>query len=229
MPDLEFKCPHCETILRVDDSAKGAQVTCPSCSGQVIVPVPSILRKRPETHIPRRPSPPLGIAAGTSANVPLPSTAAVWSLVLGILSVLCLGLVAGIPAVICGHAANARIKAEGGALTATGLATAGLVMGYLSIMVSVLILFVALPAIAIPSFMKARTISQKNACINNLRQMEAAKEQWALETKQNQGAEANTRLCNAYLKASPTCPAGGTYTYGRIGENATCSEYGHDL
>jgi len=37
-----------------------------------------------------------------------------------------------------------------------------------------------LAAIAIPSFIKARTESQKNACINNLRQVESAKEQWAL-------------------------------------------------
>ena len=47
-----------------------------------------------------------------------------------------------------------------------------------------------LAAIAIPSFMKARTTSQKNACINNLRQIESGKEQWALETKQATGATA---------------------------------------
>ncbi|MCG2658750.1 MAG: prepilin-type N-terminal cleavage/methylation domain-containing protein, partial [Kiritimatiellae bacterium] len=38
-----------------------------------------------------------------------------------------------------------------------------------------------LAAIAIPSFMRARTTSQQNACINNLRQIEAAKDQYALE------------------------------------------------
>jgi prepilin-type N-terminal cleavage/methylation domain-containing protein len=86
-----------------------------------------------------------------------------------------------------------------------------------------------LAAIAIPSFMKARTTSQKNACINNLRQMEAAKEQWALETKQAQGATADTALCNAYLKASPTCPAGGTYVYSVIGTNASCTITNHAL
>ena len=86
-----------------------------------------------------------------------------------------------------------------------------------------------LAAIAIPSFMKARTNSQKNACINNLRQMEAAKEQWALETKQAQGATADTTLCTAYLKTTPICPAGGTYTWGVIGTNATCTITNHTL
>ncbi len=86
-----------------------------------------------------------------------------------------------------------------------------------------------LAAIAIPSFMKARTTSQKNACINNLRQMEAAKEQWALETKQAQGAAADTTLCTAYLKTTPICPAGGTYAWLSIGTNATCTITNHQL
>ena len=38
-----------------------------------------------------------------------------------------------------------------------------------------------LAAIAIPNFVKARETAQQNACINNLRQISAAKQQWALE------------------------------------------------
>ncbi len=41
-----------------------------------------------------------------------------------------------------------------------------------------------LAAIAIPNFVRARTQSQKNACINNLRQIDGAVQQWALENKQ---------------------------------------------
>ena len=37
-----------------------------------------------------------------------------------------------------------------------------------------------LAAIAIPNFIKARTTSQKNACINNLKQIDGAIQQWAL-------------------------------------------------
>src|SRR5882762_4428880 len=40
-----------------------------------------------------------------------------------------------------------------------------------------------LAAIAIPNFVKARATSQANACINNLRQIDAAINQWALENK----------------------------------------------
>ena len=45
-----------------------------------------------------------------------------------------------------------------------------------------------LAAIAIPNFVKARQTSQTNACINNLRQIDAAKQQWALEKGQPGGA-----------------------------------------
>ena len=45
-----------------------------------------------------------------------------------------------------------------------------------------------LAAIAIPNFVRARTTSQQNACINNLRQIDGAKQQWALEMKQSSTA-----------------------------------------
>lgn len=77
------------------------------------------------------------------------SNEAIWSLVLGILSVTCLGLLAGIPAVILGTIGKRKIGESGGALRGQGLATAGLVLGWVSIGFSVLIfLFVVLGAIA---------------------------------------------------------------------------------
>jgi len=86
-----------------------------------------------------------------------------------------------------------------------------------------------LAAIAIPSFMKARTQSQTNACINNLRQIEAAKEQWALEKRKQQGVTIVTTEVMEYLKnpsSSTNCPAGGTVDYKQIGTNATCNSAG---
>ena len=84
-----------------------------------------------------------------------------------------------------------------------------------------------LAAIAIPSFVKARSTSQKNACINNLRQIDSAKEQWALAEKKVSGADVvttGTNGVNEYIKGdTPTCPAGGTYTYGVISSNPVCS------
>ena len=67
---------------------------------------------------------------------------AVWSLVLGILSVTCLGLLAGIPAVILGTIAKRKIIASGGMVRGQGLATAGVVLGSVSIGFS--LVFIAL-------------------------------------------------------------------------------------
>jgi len=90
-----------------------------------------------------------------------------------------------------------------------------------------------LSAIAIPNFVKARSTSQQNACINNLRQLDAAKNQWALEQGKKTGDACTAadlkpyiRLINGHL---PKCPAGGTYTIGTIGETPKCSMPGHLL
>ena len=67
-----------------------------------------------------------------------------------------------------------------------------------------------LAAIAIPNFVKARTTAQKNACINNLRQLDGAVQQYALENKKAAGDSVQLSDCTPYLKNSVVCPAGGT-------------------
>src|SRR6185369_8534756 len=67
-----------------------------------------------------------------------------------------------------------------------------------------------LAAIAIPNFVRARTTSQMNACINNLRQVDGAKQQWALETKQAATATPVLADISGYLKNSVLCPSGGS-------------------
>lgn len=86
-----------------------------------------------------------------------------------------------------------------------------------------------LAAIALPSFMRSRTKSQTTACINNLRQIEGAKEQWALENRKTQGAAVLTNEIISYLKTSPSCPAGGTYDYTQVGSNTLCTVTNHTL
>jgi prepilin-type N-terminal cleavage/methylation domain-containing protein len=66
-----------------------------------------------------------------------------------------------------------------------------------------------LAAIAIPNFVRARTTSQKNACINNLRQIDGAIQQWALENKQAAAAKVVSTDVLPYLKSAVICPAGG--------------------
>jgi prepilin-type N-terminal cleavage/methylation domain-containing protein len=75
-----------------------------------------------------------------------------------------------------------------------------------------------LVAIALPNFIKSRATSQQNACINNLRQLNSAVEQWAMENGQSAGSAppANTDL-TPYVQLNsntsiPGCPANGTYT-----------------
>src|SRR2546427_4590010 len=66
-----------------------------------------------------------------------------------------------------------------------------------------------LAAIAIPNFIKARTTSQKNACINNLRQIDGAEQQWALELKQPGSATPAYTDISAYMRNAEVCRAGG--------------------
>jgi hypothetical protein len=86
-----------------------------------------------------------------------------------------------------------------------------------------------LAAVAVPNFVKARQTSQENACINNLRQIDAAKNQWALEKGKKTGDVPTQEDLLPYLSRWPHCPAGGTYTIGAIGEAPTCSIPGHAL
>jgi len=89
-----------------------------------------------------------------------------------------------------------------------------------------------LAAIAIPNFVKARTTSQTNACINNLRQMDAAVNEWALENHAITGAAVTTANLLPYIKLNsagslPACPAAGTYAVTFVGTNPTCTVAGH--
>ena len=90
-----------------------------------------------------------------------------------------------------------------------------------------------LAAIAIPNFVKARTTAQKNACIANLKQIDGAVQQWALENKKVSSDQPVTSDVSAYLKGNslPACPAGGSYTLGVVSANPTCtlSTDGHSL
>src|SRR6187399_509722 len=65
-----------------------------------------------------------------------------------------------------------------------------------------------LAAIAIPNFIKARKTAQMNSCINNLRQIDGAIQQWALENKKDAAATVAFTDISGYLKNSVICPSG---------------------
>jgi len=87
-----------------------------------------------------------------------------------------------------------------------------------------------LAAIAIPSFVKARHDAQQKSCMNNMRIMDAGKEEAAMEYRWSSAQDIVTGSADetnvlAYVKGNvvPTCPGGGTYKWNLIGVNPTCT------
>ena len=86
-----------------------------------------------------------------------------------------------------------------------------------------------LASIAIPNFVKARTTAQMNACISNLRQIDGAVQQWALDTKQADTANVTAADVLPYLKNAVTCPSGGktfadSYLLTTVASRPTCQK-----
>lgn len=79
------------------------------------------------------------------------------------------------------------------------------------IMIVVLIIGILL-AIAVPNFIKARQSSRLQTVIGNLKQIESAKEQWAMETGQvSTAVPTQAQLVPDYMKTWPSGPVTGTY------------------
>ena len=97
---------------------------------------------------------------------------AVMSLVLGILSITILSVLAGIPAIVCGHMSRSGIRRSMGGGKGAGMALAGLVMGYLSIVLFILV--VGGIALTIPMMIRARQAAQESAAIAQLRTINTA-------------------------------------------------------
>ncbi len=93
-----------------------------------------------------------------------------------------------------------------------------------------------LAAIAIPNFVKARASSQTNACINNLRQIDSAKQEWALENGKTSAdipapsdllpyvGRGSGSLANVFCPlVLPGAPLGG-YTVNAVGTAPECNQ-----
>ena len=111
----------------------------------------------------------------------------------------------------------------------TGASRNGFTLVEIMIVVAIMGLLVSL---ALPNFIKTRTQAQKNICLENLAQLESAKQIWGVENGKAEGDEATDDEMfgpYSYMKQRPYCPGGGVYDLTRIGENATCTEAGHVL
>jgi len=97
----------------------------------------------------------------------------------------------------------------------------------IEIMIVVLIIAILL-AIAIPNFLRARETSRAKSCQANMRQIETAKEQWAMDNKMAADDEpAAGDLVTEYMRGTedtlPDCPSSGDYTIGDMSTRPSCS------
>src|SRR5205809_349258 len=103
--------------------------------------------------------------------------------------------------------------------------------GFTLIEIMIATALVALLAVlATPSAIRARTTAARDACIANLRQIQNAKEQWAVENNKSTTETAvDSELfgLDKYLKTRPKCPDGGTYSINSNDTPPSCSIPGH--
>ena len=102
------------------------------------------------------------------------------------------------------------------------------------IVVAIIAIFLA---ISLPGYVKASRSTAKNVCINNLKQIDGAMDQWALDNGIQVGTlptEGQETEIYGYIKAGkPRCPSGGEYTICRVNDRpqVKCSrvDEGHNL
>lgn len=88
---------------------------------------------------------------------------------------------------------------------------------------------ILLLVVGIPNFIQARATSCGNACINNLRQIDAAANQFALENHLTNSSPIKfPDDLTPYIKLNsagkiPGCPQGGAYRISKVGASPTCS------
>jgi prepilin-type N-terminal cleavage/methylation domain-containing protein len=83
-----------------------------------------------------------------------------------------------------------------------------------------------LVTIAVPSFVRARENARAKTCTQNLRAIEAAKDQYLMDNNQPRTAsisDANIIGPSLYIRTTPECPSLGAYTVGSGDVTAVCS------
>ncbi len=88
----------------------------------------------------------------------------------------------------------------------------------------VMLIIGMLAMIAIPGWMKIRQTSRETACKENRRVIEDAKQHWALDKQKGTGdVPVSADLTPEFMTNEPKCPENGTYSYGPIGTEPSCS------
>jgi prepilin-type N-terminal cleavage/methylation domain-containing protein len=99
----------------------------------------------------------------------------------------------------------------------------------IEILIVVLIIGILL-AIAIPNFVKARATSRTKACISNMRMIDSAKQQWAMDNNEAGTSTPTQAQVLGYISnaAMPTCPEGNTaYVISTVDTKTVCPNVGN--
>jgi type IV pilus assembly protein PilA len=201
---ISMFCPRCGQTI-----AEGASF-CASCGSQV----------SPAGVSPAMPGQPPAAGSPVPAQT---SGKAIASLVLGLLS---FSFLAAIPAVVFGHLALSEIKKSAGRIQGQGMAIAGLVLGYLGIVMLPFILIIA--AIAIPNLLRARIAANESSAVSSIRTLNTAEVSYAAVHKKSGYTCSLSDLQNAGLLAEPL--ANGTKNgYAFVLQNCTADVEGGPL
>lgn len=201
MPDESTVCPQCGTAVANAPVASAPQPAPPPPSaGSAWLNVPP---GQPQQYPGQAQAYPAQAQQYPAAPPPTDGKA-VASLVLGIVSIfLCLGIFSGIPAVILGHISLSNIRKSMGRIQGSGMATAGLVMGYIGIAFGLLIL----PAIMIPNLMRARMSANASAAASTVRMVNTSQASYSIDYPAK-GYAAD--LATLGPGSSGSCPREGT-------------------
>ena len=145
MSEFKFSCPACRQKISCDTALAGTDISCPSCKALIVVPkeipppagisgVPGLPPGRPGAGAAASQAAPKSTGQPAASTAQGTSGLAVASLVCSLASlVTCIGW---LPGIICGHMAKSRIR-RNPALKGSGLATTGLAIGYLILVLEV--------------------------------------------------------------------------------------------
>lgn len=167
MPDDATVCPQCATPVQTvptpppPPQAPQAGAPSPASTSAWLNVPPAQTQYPPQQAYPPQAQPFPG------QYQPQTDGKATASLILGILSILCFGLLTGLPAIILGHISRGNIAQSRGRLTGGGMALAGLILGYVSIISTILII----AAIAIPNLLRARIAANESAAASTVRML----------------------------------------------------------
>ena len=166
------------------------------------------------------PGRPVAVPGGSFATPPPldgnPPTSgkAIASLVCGIFAFF---LPASIAAVILGHMAHSEIRKSAGRIGGQGIATTGLVLGYLGIAIIPFVMIVA--AIAIPNLLRARMAANEASAVGSLRVIETAA--FSYDSKFENGFPSSLEVLGGIPGGESTCShaslIGGPLASGRKG------------